>query len=90
MYTQEENRSTRLAREKDVYRYTTALESGDIDTIAKLWHKAQHDAILEGMLLETQNFYMNEGLRARAIDADVAAEVLETVLPTPVAVRKKQ
>ena len=85
MYTQKEDRSARLAREKDVYRYTTAMESGDIDTIALLWHKAQHDAALEEMLLETQNFYMNESLRARAIDADIAAEVLETVLPTPVA-----
>lgn len=89
MYTQEENRSTRLAREKDVYRYTTALESGDIDTLAVLWHKAQHDATLEAMLLETQSFYMNEGLRARAIDADIAAEVLETVLPTPAAVQEE-
>ncbi len=88
MYTQEENRSTRLAREKDVYRYTTALESGDIDTIAILWHKAEHDATLEGMLLETQTFYMNEGVRAKAIDADIAAEVLETVLPSPVAVQE--
>ncbi|HLJ32777.1 MAG TPA: hypothetical protein VKU38_03955 [Ktedonobacteraceae bacterium] len=88
MYTQEENRSTRLAREKDVYRYTTALESGDIDTIAILWHKAEHDAALESMLLETQTFYMNEGMRAKAIDADVAAQVLETVLPAPVAVQE--
>ncbi len=88
MYMQEEDRSARLAREKVVYRYTTALESGDIDTIASLWHKAEHDATLEEMLLETQNFYMNEGLRARTFDADAVAQVLKIVLPTPVVVQE--
>lgn len=86
MYRQEENRSARLAREKHVYRYTTALETGDIDTIASLWHKAEHDATLERMLLETQSFYMNEGARAVAIDKELAAEVLESTLLTPVSI----
>ncbi len=89
MYTQEEVRSARLAREKQVYRYTTALETGDIDTIASLWYKAEYDATLESMLLETHTVYMNEGARAVATDKELAAQVLENMLLTPVAVQEE-
>ncbi len=53
-------RQQRLTREKALYRYTTALESGDIDTLASVLEDAKHDSLLEQMILEVQDVYQDE------------------------------
>jgi outer membrane protein assembly factor BamB len=46
-------RQQRLAYEKILYRYSTALQSGDIDTIIDILHTAESDPHLEQMIFET-------------------------------------
>jgi hypothetical protein len=53
-------RQARLMREKALYRYTTALESGDMNAIADVWHEAEQDAPLEQMLLDIHSAYTGE------------------------------
>lgn len=60
MHEQRLTRQQRLAREKAVYRYMTALDSGDVDTIAAILHEAERDPALQQMILEVQDFYQNE------------------------------
>ncbi|MBC7812099.1 MAG: SH3 domain-containing protein, partial [Burkholderiales bacterium] len=44
--------SRQLAREKALFRYTSALERGDFETVAAVLHEAENDAVLERMILE--------------------------------------
>jgi hypothetical protein len=48
-----------LAREKLLFRYSSALERGDFDTVADILRQAERDPILEQMIWE-----MHEALRA--------------------------
>jgi hypothetical protein len=57
-------RQQRLAREKAVYQYITALEQGDIDTIAALLQQAEHDPALEQMIMEAHEVYAREDQNA--------------------------
>lgn len=57
-------RQQRLAREKAVYQYITALEQGDIDTIAALLQQAEHDPTLEQMIMEAHEEYAREDQNA--------------------------
>jgi hypothetical protein len=41
-----------LAREKALYRYSTALERGDLETVAQALEQAENDPVLESMILE--------------------------------------
>jgi hypothetical protein len=60
MHDPQTTRQARLAREKALFRYTTAYEQGDIDTIADIWHEAEQDALLEQMMLDIHNVYPSE------------------------------
>ncbi len=51
MTEQQATRQRRLDREKAAYRYTTALDNGDIDTIATVLQQAERDPELEQMIL---------------------------------------
>jgi len=53
-------RQQRLAREKAVHYYITALEQGDIDIIAALLQQAEHDPALEQMIVEAHDVYSRE------------------------------
>jgi len=64
MHEQASARQQRLAREKVVYQYITALEQGDIDTIASLLQQAEHDPALEQMILEAHEVYSREDQNA--------------------------
>ncbi len=53
------NHSQDLFREKQLFRYTRALERGDFETVAAVLHEAESDPVLERMILE-----INEELEA--------------------------
>jgi outer membrane protein assembly factor BamB len=53
MHEHEAARQQRLIYEKILYRYSTALEGGDIDNIITILHMAESDPHLETMILET-------------------------------------
>jgi outer membrane protein assembly factor BamB len=71
-------RHARLAREKTLYRYTAALEDGDLETIAAVWQKAEQDRLLEQAILEMHALYQET--------ADITAplpEAASELLPGP-------
>ncbi|MGC9522024.1 MAG: DUF4349 domain-containing protein [Anaerolineae bacterium] len=57
---QNEKRARRLAREKALYRYTSALDRGDFEAIAAVLEKAEADPALERMVLEINEAYESE------------------------------
>lgn len=55
-------RRQRLAYEKTLYQYSTALEGGDLDSIISILHTAENDAHLEQLIIETHmEGYQQEG-----------------------------
>lgn len=60
MTEQQITRFQRLAREKAIYCYTTALDNGDLDTIATVLQQAERDPELEQMILEIHRAYAPE------------------------------
>jgi hypothetical protein len=54
---QGEGRAARLARERALYQYSSALERGDFDAVAAVLHQAQTDEALERMILEVNEVY---------------------------------
>ncbi len=55
MYEPEATRQQRLAYEKVLYRYSTALEHGDFDTIIAILKMAERDPSLEQMIIENHS-----------------------------------
>jgi outer membrane protein assembly factor BamB len=55
MYEPEATRQQRLAYEKVLYRYSTALEHGDFDTIIAILKMAERDPFLEQMIIEAHS-----------------------------------
>jgi hypothetical protein len=60
MHDPQTTRQQRLTREKSLFRYTTALEAGDMATIANVLHEAEHDPMLEQMILDLHGVYADE------------------------------
>jgi len=60
-----------LAREKTLYRYSSALQRGDFEVVAAVLREAEEDPVLERMLLEVNEVYQAEmeGQPARAARA---------------------
>ncbi len=50
----------RLARERALYRYSSALEQGDFDAVATVLREAETDEALERMILEVNDVYRAE------------------------------
>lgn len=50
----------RLLRERVLSRYVAALERGDLDTLASIMQRAEHDAALETMIFELHATYQSE------------------------------
>jgi hypothetical protein len=66
-------------RVKTLYRYTHAMECGDADIIAAILEEAQHDSILERMILEVNEVYQIEDRTvAHPDDVATAQEMLLT------------
>jgi len=59
-----------LAREKALYRYSSALERGDFEVVSAVLGEAEHDAVLERVLLEVNEVYRVEmgGQQAPAME----------------------
>ncbi|HEX3643426.1 MAG TPA: hypothetical protein VHV10_19235 [Ktedonobacteraceae bacterium] len=56
--------------------YTRAMESGDIDTVSTVLHEAEHDQVLERMLLDINEVYQIEDLTTVQPDEVAAAHNL--------------
>lgn len=70
-----EQLETRLQeRVKMLYRYTNAMESGDVDIITVILAEAQHDSVLERMILEVNEVYQIEDRTVAHPDDVVAAQ----------------
>jgi len=52
MSEQQMVRQSRLRREKELYRYSSALERGDLDMLEAVLHDAERDSMLVQMILE--------------------------------------
>ncbi len=59
-----------------LYRYTQAMESGDIDTVSTVLQEAEHDQVLERMLLDINEVYQIEDLTTVQPDEVAAAHNL--------------
>jgi hypothetical protein len=60
MNKQEAERARQLAREKTLYRYSSALERGDFEVVSSILEEAETDPVLEQMLLEVNEVYQAE------------------------------
>ena len=71
MNRRETEQVRQLAREKTLYRYSSALERGDFEVVAAVLRGAEEDSALERMLLEVNEVYQAEmeGQPARAARA---------------------
>src|SRR5262249_35611498 len=64
-------------RVKMLYRYTNAMERGDTDTVNVVLEEAQHDSVLERMLLEINEVYeIEDRTVAHPDDVAIAQEML--------------
>lgn len=70
-----QQRRERLAREKTLYRYSSALEDGDLDTITAVLQEAEQDRALEQQIIDLHIAYQEAG--------DVAAPAQEAVGTLP-------
>jgi hypothetical protein len=73
-----ENRARRLARERALYEYTSALDRGDFEAVAAVLHQAETDEALAQMILE-----VNEAYGAELAEEPLVAP--ETLRPGPLA-----
>jgi hypothetical protein len=62
-----EDRARRLARERAVYEYTSALDRGDFDAVAAVLRQAEVDQVLEQMILEVNEAYRVEPIVEPAV-----------------------
>jgi hypothetical protein len=60
MNRQEAERARQLAREKALYRYSSALDRGDFEAVSSILEEAEADPVLEQMLLEVNEVYQAE------------------------------
>jgi hypothetical protein len=60
MNRQETERARQLAREKALYRYSSALERGDFEVVSSVLQEAEGDPVLARMLLEVNEVYRAE------------------------------
>jgi hypothetical protein len=60
MSEQQQQKEQLTSRLQALHRYTCAIESGDIETLALILHEAGHDPALERMILELNEVYQQE------------------------------
>jgi hypothetical protein len=83
MNRQEAERARQLAREKALYRYSSALERGDFEVVSSILEKAEEDPVLARMLLEVNEVYQAEmeGGAIRTTQASPSAEATQQRRP---------
>ncbi|HSJ57590.1 MAG TPA: DUF4349 domain-containing protein [Anaerolineae bacterium] len=69
---QEGERAERLARERALVRYMSALERGDFDGVAVVLRQAEADDVLERMIMEVNDVYRVEATAAELAGAQPA------------------
>lgn len=73
----------KLARERTLYCYSSALERGDFDTVASVLHEAEQDPVLERMILEVNEVYQEEyDAAVQAGDAVLVRKLIREYLPS--------
>jgi repressor of nif and glnA expression len=82
MHEPQDISTLQLAREKALYRYSSALERGDFDTVVAVLREAQHDPVLERMLVEVHEEYERE--YDATVQADEVALLIFEFLNDPV------
>lgn len=76
MSEQQDARGARnLAREKAIYRYITALDGGDIDSLIAVLHLAERDGALEDMILEVHEVYQQEDSTTERIRTKMESQI---------------
>ena len=72
-----------LVREKIIYRYISALEKGDFETLTDILHQAEQDSELENMLWEVSEQYGNEYEQAaQANSIAIVEHLIQEHLPS--------
>jgi uncharacterized protein YicC (UPF0701 family) len=73
-------------RERTLYRYLSALERGDFDTVTAVLSEAEHDAALEQMILETNEALSDECRAAIELsDEKLINQLVRQHMPSAVA-----
>lgn len=86
MKQQQSGQIRELARERTLYRYSSALERGDFDTVASVLHEAEQDPVLERMILEVNEVYQEEyDAAVQADDASLVRKLIHEYLPSGMA-----
>lgn len=72
-------------------RYICAMESGDVETLVGVLHEAEHDCVLERMLLETNEVYQQvDHTLVQPADVALAQQLLLNTIPTMRTVRMEK
>ena len=71
-------------RVEALYTYTTALENGDFETIARILHEAEQDAVLEQMIIAMNEVYQREDDAQEEVEKAME-QAAESSLPTAAA-----
>jgi hypothetical protein len=72
-----------IEREKALFLYTSALESGDFETVERVLLDAEKDATLEKMILEVHEEYSAAEVNVEQTDAaNVVRQLLHQYLPS--------
>ena len=74
-------RQRRLSNELALYRYTRALERGDIDTLALILQEASQNADLEAMIYEMHTLYQQETQMDHQAQEQCLSATQEDALP---------
>jgi len=84
MHEHEAARQQRMIYEKILYRYSTALECGDLDTIIAILHEAESDPHLEQMLFEThkEGYELEESLMNQSNTTHIVVPFLDNAIST--------
>jgi outer membrane protein assembly factor BamB len=84
MHEHEAARQQRMIYEKILYRYSTALECGDLDTIIAILREAESDPHLEQMLFEThkEGYELEESLMNQSNTTHIVVPFLDNAIST--------
>ena len=70
-----------INREKQLFRYISAIERGDLDQMTAMLEQAQTDPVLQKMIEETHDVYVEEdGIKIGEAELAKARNVVNSVL----------
>lgn len=78
-----ENAVRQYEREKALFKYSSALERGDFETVATVLRDAESDPTLERMILEANEVYCTEQeVVMTEVDATLVRDLVQKYLPS--------